>query len=406
MTFATANVNLTKSQRSMPRNTILFYTANGVGLGHLRRISLIIERLKSKSENTEIILVTSAQSPRIFGIFFKHCFKLMPLTDELLKKPSKMLLIRSYNAEIFLRALKKFKPDLIVADFNLTLCQFAFYPIVYALDRLPTKSILIWRLRDYKESLKDFRKLRGRLAYFNKIILPHNFTELKELSSLSLLLKNPIFRERYIITGPIFKKINKEKVKKCYEKYNISNKDFLITITLGGGGSFNELSGACESSCNIVKNFLKIRPLLVKKIPNLKSIIVTGPYFKSFKKKSMARSKFVKFEKNLLELLKISNIAISTAAYNTCNELIEAKSPSILVPLMRGGHEQFERAAYLEKMGIAKVFKNGSPKDFFDLIMNCKNNLDKMKLNFKKFSDWKQGNDKAAQEILSLLRNN
>jgi predicted glycosyltransferase len=149
---------------------------------------------------------------------------------------------------------------------------------------------------------------------------------------------------------------------------------------------------------------LIIYPRLVKIIPNLKVIVITGPYFQKFNNRSFSHLRIIRFENNLPELMKLSKLVISTAGYNTCNELIQAKTPAVLVPLWRGGREQFERALYLEKNGIVRVFNGNSSSQFLDLVINCKKNLEKMRLNFRKFSHYKQGNTEAAKIILKLLK--
>ena len=376
---------------------ILFYTANGVGLGHLKRTSLIAEKIKSK--NLKIILITSARSPQIFGKFFHHLVKLVPLSDKLLDNPSGTKKARLANNQKFAQTLKKFKPDLIVADFYLT-SPFTFSAFEYALDQFPVKSAFIWRLSDRQKFDNDFNNENYRLDYFQKIILPHGHKELENLLSLSVFkrIKN---NDRFKISGPIFKKINRSKIALCRKKYKISPQDFLIVITLGGGGKLK--GGQCDASEKIIKDFLNIHSDLIDKTPNLKVIIITGPYLKDFKKESSARLKFIRFEKNILELMKLSKLVISAAGYNTCNELTVTKTPAVLIPLMRGDKEQFERADYFEKRGVVKVYKSTSSKNLLKAILYCRANLKKMRNNFKNFSDWQQGNSKVAKIILDML---
>jgi len=380
---------------------ILFYTANGVGLGHLRRTYLIAEKLHSK--NIKIVLITPARFPQVFGKFFHHLVRLIPLSDELLKNPSGIFDARLANGRRFSRALKQFKPDLIVADFHLT-SPFTFYAFSSAVDYIPTKSIFIWRLADINSFRRDLKNEVARLNYFQKILLPHSQRELKDLLPSSLL-RQIESNSKFQICGPIFRKLDRNKMTNCRRKYKISPRDFLITVTVGGGGRLTQglTQGRCEEPDKVVKNLFVIYPRLVKAIPNLKVIIITGPLFKNFKRKSLPRLKIIRFENNLPELMKLSKLVISTAGYNTCNELIHTKTPAILTPLWRGGREQFEKVLYLEKKGIIKVFNSDSSLNFFNLIIDCIKNLDKMKINFRKFSNQKQGNNKAAKIISNLL---
>jgi len=376
---------------------ILFYTANGVGLGHLQRAYLLAEKLKSRK--IELILVTLARSPQIFGKLFDYCIKLTPLSDNLFKNPAQVKKTRLANGKKLAKALKKFKPDIIVADFYLT-SSFAFSIFKYALDQFPVKSIFIWRLNDKQKFINDFDKENKKLDYFQKIILPHTHKEIEDLLSLSLV-KEIKKNKKFEIAGPIFQRIDNKKIAFCREKYKIHQNDFLITITVGGGGKLKV--GQCDNPSKIIKQSLDIYPSLVKKIDNLKIVIITGPYFEGFKKKSSSKLRFIRFEKNLLELIKLSKLVISSAGYNTCNEIVVTKTPAILIPLQRGDNEQFERASYLSKKGVVKALRDDSLDNLLDLILGCKKNLKKMKNKFENLSNWKRGNKKAAKIILKTI---
>jgi len=376
---------------------ILFYTANGVGLGHLKRTQLIAEEIKSKS--VEIILATSSLSPNSFGKFYNHLIRLVPFSDELEENHQEFLAARSKNEQKILKAFKKFKPDLVVADFFLGPYLFVFYPLKYALDNYPVKSAFIWRLNNFKNLFLDLRKESYKLSYFDKIIIPHSLLELKDLSPS--FLEKIKTDSRFEISGPIFKKLGSREISRCRLKYKISPKDFLAVITFGGGGELKENN--FESPIKIINNYLNIYPSLIKKIPNLKTIVTTGPYLNNFKRKNLPGMKFIEFEKNILGLISISNLVISAVGYNTSNEIIESKTPSILIPLKREGDEQLERAKYLESKGICQAIEDISSQKLLETILKSRDNSSQMKKSFKNFSSWGYGNDKAAKIILDLL---
>tara|TARA_Y100000031_G_C8224219_1_gene387504 strand:- start:160 stop:1305 length:1146 start_codon:yes stop_codon:yes gene_type:complete len=378
---------------------ILFYTANGVGLGHLRRSSLIAESVKEMDDKIDISFLTMSQEVSFLDELGIPYIKLKHLTDDLVRNRLGFEKAKKFNEKKFLNLVRKYNPKIIVLD--VYLFGFSFPEIILSSYFKNITKVLILRKKD-KEKFVEVLENKGEiLNNFQRIILPHSKSELE--GTLSRLLLNNISKDpRFLISGPVFKKPNLAKIDFCRKKYKISTKDFLITVGLGGGGELK--AGKCESPLEIIKDFLDIYPQLSKAISNLKVIISTGPYFSDFKKKFSSRIEFVKFEKNFTELIKLSDLVISTAGYNICNEIIQAKLPAILIPLYRGDREQFERAYYLEKKGIAKVFENGSPNELLKLIFNTKDNLDKMKLNFRKFSNWEQGNNKAAKEILDLLK--
>jgi len=379
---------------------ILFYTSNGVGLGHLRRASLIAEELKKNNKDVKIGLASMADSPLVFGRFFDCSVKLKALSDKLLDSPANFEKVRLENSLKFARFIKSFKPNLVIADFYLT-SSFTFSIFKYGLDRFPTKNIFIWRLSDRRKFRRDFNQKNDKLSYFKKIVLPHSQEELKSLLD-PLVFRKISQNQKFRITGPIFKKINKSEVNVCRKKYRISQNDFLLLVSFGGGGEFKK--GGCEGPEKILKYFLSIHPELTKKIPNLKTIVITGPYFQKFKQPHLPYLKIIKFEKNLPELFRAADLVVSLAGYNTCNELIQARTPAVLIPLARGDKEQFERADYFEEKGIAiKVRRNLSKGNLLDSILSCKGKLKEMKNNFNNFRGWQQANHKLIKEILDSL---
>jgi len=379
---------------------ILFYAANGIGLGHLRRTSLVAQEIRKKERNVKIGLATSSSQPKAFGSFYDNLFKLIPFSDKLEKSQSGFSSAKFENGKKFLKAVKKFKPGLIVADFHIFSRSFPFYPVKYALDNHPTKSAYIWRFKNFRNSFVDLRTESYKFSYFDKIIIAHAKKELKDLSPVSFLKKIEN-DSRFEISGPILKEIDLKEEEICKKKYKVSDKDFLITLTLGGGGGLKENN--FESPDKILNNFLKIFPVLKKEIPNLKSVITLGPYLSSFKKKNLPGVKFIKFEKNILGLMKNSKMVISPTGYNTSNDLIESKTPSILIPLKREGDEQLERAKYLKNQGICRIIEEVSPDKLLQAILESKECLSQMKKGFKNFSEWRGGNEKAARIILDLL---
>jgi len=369
---------------------ILFYTANGVGLGHLRRTSSVAESIRKLDSKTNIIFAAMCKEIfflnelKISYVKFKH------LTDNLLKDRKRFIKAKLFNQKKFLEVVNKHKPDLITLD--VYLFGFSFPEIILSSSFDDIIKVLIFRKNDEENFCKIIQENKKVLDKFQRIILPHSLIELKETlprKEFDYINKN----DKFIISGPIFKKIYRGKLSFCRRKYKISPKDFLILVTLGAGGKLK--GGQCEPADKMISTFSDIRSSLMESIHNLKTIIIPGPY---------SQKRGQKFEKYLPELIKISDLVISTAGYNTCNEIIQAKTPAVLIPLMRGDKEQFEKADYLEKKGVVRVCKDISPENLLNSILYCKNNLSKMKNNFRKFSDWKQGNDKAAKEILNLLK--
>jgi len=150
---------------------ILFYTANGVGLGHLRRASLIAEEIKKNNKGTKIGLATMADNPLFFGRFFDYSVKLKALSDKLLNSPASFEKVRLDNSLKFAEFIKGFKPDLVIADFYLT-SSFTFSIFKYGLDSFPVKSIFILRSRIIT-AVRSFLDKQGFMEVETPVLQPH-----------------------------------------------------------------------------------------------------------------------------------------------------------------------------------------------------------------------------------------
>ncbi|MFA6988462.1 MAG: glycosyltransferase [Candidatus Gastranaerophilaceae bacterium] len=382
---------------------ILFYTANGVGLGHLRRSSLIAESIIDIDSNTKIFFISLCSDSRFLTEFGLPFLKLKPISDDIIKNNSVFSYCKKSNERKIKKVLNCFKPDTVVIDMHV----FSNYSFPSTLlndeyDRI--KKVLIYRMTGKKDFTDNFKIYYDKFKIFDTIIVPHSRDECEYLinkRNFNKIVEN----RRIIFTGPIYREINKNALEDCKKKYRVNKKDFLLTVTLGGGGKL--ILGNCESPSIIIYELIKNSLLLKKNIKRLKIILVTGPFFKDDKILASLLNCFSgiirikKFEKNLLELYRLSNLVICPIGYNTGNEIIEAKTPAIVFPLQRGGkksNEQFERARYLKSFGVIKIFdqKKELKTIFFDVI----NNLDKMKKSFSGYKKAIKGNKTAAKIIL------
>jgi len=381
-------------------NKILFYTSNVVGLGHLRRTSLIAQSIKETDPKTDILFITLCKKAHFLNELNIPYVKLQHPTDNLLEieEYSKLKKTIESNKDKLIKTVSDFRPDIIVVDVFLFGFSFPYGILLQKFNKI--SKILILRIGDGKSLYRILQKNKEIINKFSKIVLPHSSEELRNI--LPKTVYDSLIRDKkFSITGPIVEKINQDNIKKCRRKYNISKNDFLITITLGGGGEL--INGRCESPLNIVKNFIKIYEELKNLIPNIKVILCTGPLFQHNNKIKRIKNKIkvVNFEKHLLELIHLSSLVIASAGYNISNEIIRAGTPAILIPLSRNSVEQFERASYLEKKGVVKICYGNSLSNLKNLVISCKKDLGEMHSNITKFPDLGCGKEKAASLILS-----
>ena len=103
----------------MPKR-ILFYTANGVGLGHIRRTSLIAQSIRQIEPKTQIKFITMCTKPVFLEELGFDYELLQPITDQLLKpeKYEDFKRAKLANEDKLRMALDKFKPHTAVVDIH------------------------------------------------------------------------------------------------------------------------------------------------------------------------------------------------------------------------------------------------------------------------------------------------
>ena len=173
---------------------------------------------------------------------------------------------------------------------------------------------------------------------------------------------------------------------------------------MGGGGEI--VNANCKSPFWVAKRTVEIFEEIKKEETKARMIICVGPSFKyldKLKKEVKRRKlkiKLISFEKNLPELFTLSSLIISTAGYNVCNEIVQARVPSVLVPLDRDSKEQYERAKFLKNVGVARVVDKDSKNIFKKEVKSALKNTKKMKKSFLKLNLGKIKRNKVVKELL------
>lgn len=383
----------------MPK--ILFYTANGVGLGHLRRTSLIAKAMLEHDPRTKIFFASMCSHAHFIEELEVPFKKLKHLNDEMLENYELLKEAKEGNITTLKKIIENFQPDTIVVDVHLF--GYSFPEIILEPAYAKIRKVLIWRKGDDKSFRDILKNKKDILDKFAQVIFPHLEREFKET------LASDIYQEistnkKYFVSGLIYKKVDKNIVEQQRKKYRIDKNDFLILVTLGGGGEL--VLGECQTPLDIMTDFIKIFKLIKIKHKKLKAIIVGGPLFKHQDKvkKILASAnksiRFVPYDDNFLELISLADLVISPVGYNTSNEIVSTKTPAIFVPLLRGSFEQQERAEYLAQKGICRVYNSRNKDDMIKNIKHMIKNIDSYKENFDNLQISEPGNKTAARIIL------
>ena len=365
---------------------IIFYSTDGIGLGHIMRGINIAKELK-KIIKCEILFVTNTPFIDIFereGFCFER-----GTTDpyELYNGNISPDDYKRVNEEFLLSVIKKNYPHIIVFDLIVV-------PSVIAYAK-KNNIFLVYILRElynwhYLLSYKDY------LPSFDLVLLacipdPVLISKFKSIG----FNKNKIF-----YTGNIFREPDQNKIDSLKLKYKKKDKELLITITAGGGGFSKE-----------TKNFFSIVGVIAKKIGselrkrkgnfiNIRWLLIKGPLFQE-DINLPDNIEVHDYEMDLPELFFISDLVVSAGGYNSVNEIIASKTPALIYPFPTRIDSQITRISAYTSMGFIQLFDIWNHRELMNLFSKMFNSdcLNKMRESYNTYTH-KNGKRLAAGVIL------
>ena len=293
---------------------VIFFAMNGIGLGHMMRSINIAKELK-KIIKCEVLFVTN--SP--FLKFFKeNNFRFLKGGADPLDWSNHKISYDDYlkvNQEFLLAAIKDFAPDIIVYDFLI---------MPEVIQYAKTKNIFsVYVLREVN-SFDYLLPFKPYLSFFDLVLL----TGIENKNFKENAVHAGFNKEKIFYVGNIFRTAEKQRIPRMRRKYHKRRGEFLVTITMGGGG-------AGAPFLNEIKKFMFTVAAMAKKIncpKKLRWLFIKGPLFPDTVHLP-APMEVVEYEKELPELFHISDLILATGGYNTINEIIGAKRPALIYPL-------------------------------------------------------------------------
>ena len=340
-------------------NKKIIFSSGGTG-GHIfPAINLMKHFLDKKYE---VLLVTDNRGNNFiknYSEFKSYILSLESPTNKNIIKKIISFLIIFYSIIKSIIILKKEKPDLIIGFGG-----YVSFPISFA-SRFFNLPLIIY------ENNMVLGRANKYLALFSKKILvakkiSTNFPEKYEKKTFevgSILTKN-------IINYSMKNKKNNEK------KFSI--------LVLGGSQGAEIFGSAIPAAIKMLKDDGHEIEIAQQCIRNQKSTIT------EFYNKIDVKNNVFEFEKNILELMASSDIAITRCGSSTIAELTHTFTPFIGIPLPNSiDNHQYLNGKYYENNGCCFLLeqKNLNSNNLFNLISELiknKNKLENVQENMKK----------------------
>lgn len=311
---------------------VLFYTVNGLGLGHLTRCLAIARQLKKQDSSLVPLFFTSSEGSHLL---YQEGFAYYKVPSKTIARESKLLkrnLAISYS-EILTSIVNTYRPVALVVD---------TFPLGSMNDLLSVLGLpLKWKkFFIHREQMNMDRNKIETQNFYDYIIAPHSKGSAKIPVPISK--KNDLFWSNEILIREKSELQSREEIRK---NLGVQEDENLLLINLGGGGdtttteNYKQIFDLILNSSSLLRQ-KKIRLFVPK--PPLSSSDSTNELKEVFSKLPSSTILFSHFP--LMELMPALDFAISATGYNTFHELLVCEIPTIFIPKARGYDDQYGRA--------------------------------------------------------------
>ncbi len=372
----------------------------GIGMGHASRCVTIAKKLQE--EGVEVAFASYGCGYEMLDSYHKYKTLKLP---EIKFYGDKGILDIKYTVKksidipyIFLKSIyqesqiiKKFKPDIIVADSHFSV------PITAKVLGIPCVMIQNELTLNFSELYPEEKKveyLETGLKKFIKDVC--NLSEVIIIPDVVGSTEIPEKLDKKVVhTGPFLRDDNHNIMSKndIKRKLGFNKHEKIVMATVGGSDFGIELLKLiCEASSKIECDRL---------------IIVTGPGIKSdfiCESDKVIKKKFLD---NMMEWIKISDVIVTLAGHTTIMEIVSLGIPNIIIPI--DNHpEQLKNAVNIKKYGISivKELKNLDPNEIsedINRLLNDSEIIKRAETVKQKFSQY-HGTDDAVKIIMENAR--
>ncbi|MCL2447648.1 MAG: hypothetical protein FWD17_01740, partial [Polyangiaceae bacterium] len=304
---------------------IAFHAINGVGLGHVVRMTAIAEEVRRLDPDGQILILTNAADTTMIERAGFDFVGFPARLGEPHADPRRVRRALPGPLEHAAQgaALRVFRPDAVVFDTH------APIPLARYAAEIGARTVLIQR-EIRPEALEAFLASEA-VSAFDRIVVPHEPGEV-DLRGAGHL---PV-----VVTGPVVRDLAAKAPRKARWPR--------VVVMAGGGGQPVDARRFLRAAADA-------HILARTRIPGLSTILVGGPYADLEGLKGVAGLEVTGSCAYLPALLAHAELVVSQAGYNSVAEIRALAKPAVLVPGHRKAEDQRVRAKRLAAAGAAVI---------------------------------------------------
>jgi predicted glycosyltransferase len=341
--------------------SVVFYSHDTYGLGHLRRTLVIAHELRRRWPALTQLVVT--------GSPLAHEFQLPPGADyaklpsvvkvgqgwyEPSALPIPFAAIRGLRSDLLLATARHFRPDLLLVDNVPAGLKGELVPTLIHLKKTSPGTRLVLGLRDVLDEPDRVRAAWRRQRVYElldevyDLILVYGDPAVCDVVAEYGLSRRAAAKTRYV--GYLRREADPSRVAELRAELRVDDRP-LVLATAGGGGD----------------GYVLLRTLLEarKRWPaeaTFDCVVAPGPFAAPAELQELAamasngsRARLIDFDPDLLAYMAASDAVVSMAGYNSISELVSLARPALIVPRVEPRQEQLIRARAVTRRGAGRM---------------------------------------------------
>jgi UDP-N-acetylglucosamine--N-acetylmuramyl-(pentapeptide) pyrophosphoryl-undecaprenol N-acetylglucosamine transferase len=318
---------------------VVFYALNGVGLGHVKRLTAIANALRAAAAEEGIsvtsFFITTSESDHLLYKAGYACFK-VPSRRAVEQAGCDLSRFRDIAVNVVQNIIDNLRPDLLVVDTAPSGSFGEFAPSDgWDLTKHCRRTALV--LRPVRRSVAEVPSFGAALARYDRVLVPEHE------SSVDSFIVESVPRDRLRFIGPIHSRSRNEMPSRNSAREALDVREGILGIYVStGGGGYKQAESQMRAICRGLSGFDNVK-LLVTPGPLYRGSIITHPRVVWCEPQSADNA------------MAAADIAVSAAGYNSFYELMAGHIPTIFIPLPASTDDQTARALRAVHAGAAQV---------------------------------------------------
>jgi predicted glycosyltransferase len=343
-----------RAREAEPR--LLIYSQDGLGLGHLRRTTLLAAEFLSARPDASVLTISDSPIGRFFPMSAGHDYLKLPTIRKAgpgvwrpvaLSAPFTDILYM--RQQILRSAALSFKPDVLLVDHMPHGAMGELKPMLEALDSRGVRLVL--GLRDILDAPSTVRRrwqLEGAFEAIEEhfeLVLVYGSKDVFDVAAEYGLSQTVRSRLRYC--GYVCPSPQRSPVEQIREHYLGGVEDGALVVAMAGGGS---------DAHHLFLSLLRAIPTICSATPCF-FVVVTGPFLPDEERLELAHLardlpvSVVPTVPDPLAFQQAADLIVAMAGYNTTAEILSLGKRALLVPRAGPSAEQRMRASRFAQRG-------------------------------------------------------